>query len=32
MHEALPIILAAAQLAEDKVHQLQNIAHSVNGG
>jgi hypothetical protein len=28
----LPIILAAAQLAKDEVHQLQDIAHSVTGG
>jgi len=28
----LPIILAAAQLAEDEVHQLQDIARSVTGG
>ena len=32
MHEALPIILAAAQLAKDEVHQLQDIARSVKGG
>ena len=28
----LPIIIAAAQLAEDEVHQLQDIARSVTGG
>jgi hypothetical protein len=28
----LPVILAAAQLAKDEVHQLQDIARSVNGG
>ncbi len=28
----LPIIFAAAQLAKDEVHQLQDITRSVNGG
>ena len=28
----LPIILAAAQLAKDEVHQLQDIARSITGG
>ena len=31
-HAKLPIILAAAQLPEDEVHQLQDIARSITGG